>query len=93
MIEALIAGETNPPKLAAIGGPPDQGLAQSSFTRCAARPVDRSSPIPAAASPSALDFAASAIEQIDRQVEASIARIDEAAACGQAPFHCLIGLL
>ena len=39
------------------------------------------------------DALASSIEQIDRQVEAAIARIDEAAACGRPSFHCLAGLL
>ena len=39
------------------------------------------------------DALASSIEQIDRQVEAAIAKIDEEAASGQPPFHSLTGLL
>jgi transposase len=92
MIQALIAGETNPAKLAALAD-----------RRIKASPKELREALRGRVTPhhrfllhvhlQHIDFAAAAIDDIDRRVEALISHMDEEVKTGQAPFRTLIALL
>jgi transposase len=92
IVQALIAGETNPAKLAALA---DRRIkASSKELREALRGrVTHHHRFLLHVHLQHIDFAEAAIQDIDRRVEALITQMDEEVKAGQAPFRSLIALL
>ena len=92
MIEAMIAGVRNPQKLARLADRRIKASPKALYDALHGRLTDHHR-FMLQLHLGQYDALASSIGQIDRQVEAAIAKIDEEAASGQPPFHSLIGLL
>ena len=92
MIEAMIAGVRNPQKLAQLADRRIKASPKALYHALHGRLTGHHR-FMLQLHLGQYDALASSIEQIDRQVEAAIAKIDEAAACGRPSFHCLAGLL
>lgn len=92
MIEAMLAGVRNPQKLAQLADRRIKASPKALYHALHGRLTGHHQ-FMLQLHLGQYDALASSIEQIDRQVEAAIARIDEAAACGRPSFHCLAGLL
>jgi transposase len=92
MIEAMIAGVRNPSKLAALADRRIKASPKELYDALHGRLTDHHRFMLGLylEQYDALDKAAL---EIDRQVEASVARMDEKAKAGQAPFRSLIDLL
>ena len=92
MIEALIAGETDPAKLAALANYRIKASPQQLREALRGRVTDHHRFL-LRLHLQQIDFADAAISDIDRQVAALIARMDEEVEAGQASFQTLISLL
>src|SRR5215470_10142035 len=92
MIEALIAGETDPAKLAALANYRIKASPQQLREALRGRVTDHHRFL-LRLHLQQIDFADAAISDIDRQVAALIARMDEEVEAGQASFQRLISLL
>jgi transposase len=92
IIEALIAGQTNPAKLAALADRRIKASPQELREALRGR-VTHHHRFLLHVHLQHIDFAVSAIQDIDRRVEAVISRMDEEVKAGQASFRSLISLL
>jgi transposase len=92
MIEAMIAGVRNPQKLAQLADRRIKASPKALYDALHGRLTDHHR-FMLQLHLGQYDALASSIGQIDRQVEAAIAKMDEEAASGQPPFHSLTGLL
>ena len=92
MIEAMIEGVRNPRKLAHLADRRIKASPKALYDALHGRLTDHHR-FMLQHHLGQYDALASSIEQIDRQVTAAIAKIDEEAASEQSPFHSLIALL
>jgi transposase len=92
MIQALIAGETDPVKLAALADPRIRASAQELREALRGRVTDHHRFL-LYLHLQHIDFADAAIQDIDRKVAALITRMDQEVEAGQASFQSLISLL
>lgn len=92
IINALIAGETNPVKLAALADPRIKASHQQLREALRGR-VTHHHRFLLHVHLQHIDFADAAIQDIDRRVEALVSRMDREVKAGQGPFRSLIELL
>jgi len=92
MIEAMIAGQRNPFKLAELADRRIKATPKALYDALHGRLTDHHR-FMLRLYLGQYDALAAAIVQIDDAVEAAIARMDEEAAAGEAPFRTLIALL
>jgi transposase len=92
MIEAMIAGVRDPRKLAALAHRQIKASPKELYDALHGRLTDHHRFL-LQLHIGQYDALSTSIEQIDRQVDVAIAKLDEEAAGGQAPFRDLISLL
>jgi transposase len=92
MIEAMIAGVRDPHKLAALADRRIKASPKELYDALHGRLTDHHRFL-LELHMSQYDALNAAIERIDRQVDAAVAKLDHEAADGQASFHALIALL
>ena len=92
MIEAMIAGETNPAKLAALADPRIKASPEQLREALRGRVTDHHR-FMLRLHLDQIDAADATIQEIDQQVTAVITRMDQEVVAGQPTFQSLIGLL